>query len=817
MIAASRWILAAICAGAASLASAQAVTSAEKDGTVTLENALVRFEYGLTTGLYSVTDLRDNSVGVAGACFAINEFTSKDTTCSRTWSDKEVQDKLGRGRAVTLICSGGGRPDLIVEVALYEGRGALAIACSLDNKTAAPITIHDIYALADGKPFPSIAEKKDLKLLNGIAGAGDMVVNDGPSLDGPNNLLMTFTDGARKRSLVMGGLTYQEFAKFASIGDPRLAPKAPAPADAPAAADPEVVGNLYASDPVGKLVDAGQRYLSADRFYIDIATDNPFDALETYGLSVRAAQGAAPNLYNFPSVCGWYASMKEYGGGPDINNTPGLVAEMDAAERSGFLKYSKVAVRLVPDTYADDNEQGWWDDEHWRKYGHYLAPYDTTQKWAQAVLQRGGIPLTYFQTGFVSLDYAKAFPDHMLFKDPARAIGPDGHRISAGSYDFTSTAFRERMTQVWTNLSQGGVQGLMFDYPETGWRTDGGFEDKHATTASAYRAIFALAKTGLGAASYIHERNVEKVPFYDVSAGLVDSQRVWSDTDLATPEMYRKCALRWYKTRVLYSYDMDAKNLFKTQPNNRDGVRQLLTMAYMVSGRLLLANSFNAMTPDMVYDLSRIYPMLAVPKSPRPLDVFTTTGCPRIYDYAISPEWHQLAFFNPDPANEAVIGVEMGKDPAFGGVGLDPKRQYYVCDFWNNGYIGTVSGAEKFEQTLRPGEVRMMAVHAIADVPQFISTNRHVLQGYLDLERVNWDEATKTLSGVANVVRDDLYRTVIATNGWFPISSSASGARAHFRMPKEDSTDLIELCLARQDTGKTPWSITFAKMEEPPK
>ena len=181
-------------------------------------------------------------------------------------------------------------------------------------------------------------------------------------------------------------------------------------------ADKTIAVDLYATDPVGRLVDAAGVYLPDDKYYVDFTTANPFEALEQYGLSVRAAQNAKPHLYDFPTVCGWYVMIKGYGGGPDINNSAGMVDEMEQIKKTGFLKYSKAAVRLVPDTYADNNEQGWWDEAHWQKYTsggspytHYRAPYETTAKWAGAVNRLGGLAFTYVQTGFLSVDYAKAF------------------------------------------------------------------------------------------------------------------------------------------------------------------------------------------------------------------------------------------------------------------------------------------------------------------------------------------------------------------------------------------------------------------------
>ena len=128
-------------------------------------------------------------------------------------------------------------------------------------------------------------------------------------------------------------------------------------------------------------------------------------------------------------------------------------------------------------------------------------------------------------------------------------------------YDYTDPGFLNHLEEVYANLRAGGVKGLMFDYPDTGWAKDGGMEDDYATTARAYRNIFRMPHEGLGPECWIHERNLSRGS--DVSLGLVASQRTWGDTDLINPRMVSIPGLRWYKNRVCVSYDMDAKSVLK--------------------------------------------------------------------------------------------------------------------------------------------------------------------------------------------------------------------------------------------------------------
>ncbi len=792
----------------------RAGTTAAKDGNVVvLQNGQVRVAYDLASGTYSACSRTDNSSNITGACLRIDAFSSAAAGLTRTWASAPVKDELGTGRKLTVTASGPGKPDLILEVALYDNRSFLALCGGIRNTLAQSLSVKEISPLHLAKAFDGVSGKADLRMLNGPGGAGIGPRMDGvkqeiglqtrvhsvTNMESPNNLLATFVTAGRRKSIVVGGLTYHDYAKAASA--------------ARVGAD-DLAASVMNWDAVGKRVDPGVTYLPDDRCYVDFCTANPFEALEQYGLAVRAAQKVKLAINDFPTVCGWYVAV--YGGGPQPNNTAGMVAQMDAVAKSGFLRYSKVAVRVVPDDYGANNEQGWWDEEHWQKYGHYVQPYETTKKWARAVIERGGIPLTYSQTGCNSRDFIAAHPDWYLFNDTKRLFDDKGGlTYIKGTLDYTDPGFKAHLRKVYENMRDGGLAGLMFDYPENLFRQDGGFEDKYATAAAAYRTIFELPKTILGPESFIDERNVWAMPngrgcFSDVTAGVVDSQRVWGDTDFATPEMLSRCGHRWYKNRVVFTYDMDSKNLFKVAPNNRDGLRQLLTMVYTVAPRFVLATSFSKITPEQLHDLSRIYPIHDTPRSARPLDAFTRDdGIPRIYDQAIDDTWHQLVFYNPDVAAAGTIGVDIGKDSSFGGMGLRPDRSYYVYDFWNDTFVGTFPGSGKLEQTLRPGEVRMMSVHEVAKHPQFLSSNRHVMQGFVDVLQTDWHPFRKKLTGTSKVVGGETYKLVIATNGRQPVSCAASGAKADVKVLDPAANGMAVLSIDKDGNGTVDWSVSF--------
>ncbi len=691
-----------------------------------------------------------------------NTFCTSDAGRINRISKVEVETNMGKGTSISLSSTLEGQNVLVASFTLYPDQSFIDISWEFENLSARPVQVQKADLLYGAVAFPSGGKGDEFFMLDGNGGGPDNSIRREGDMLSYNNLMLCRRREEQTQSIVLGGITYEEFVKFAEVidsGSKKL--------------------SLYAEDPVGKRVDPGKTYLSPDRFYLEFSSPDPFDALELYGQTLRRAQGVDLDYYTFPSVCMWFLSVEHFGGDTNsTNDTPGAVAEMENVVNSGFLKYSPVCIRLVPDNYEQNNEQGWWDDEHWQMYGrkerciveggHYKKPYESTEKWAQAILDLGGIPITYIEPGVRSEDYADAFPGHMLFNDPHRCIFRDGecitdpHQIMGAiyqkiyqeNYDYTDSAFISHIEDVYSNLRQGGVKGSFYDYPERAFPVLGGMEDKYATAASHYRDVFRLAAEGFGRPFYIQERNIGMGS--DITLGVVTSQRTQGDTNIMLPKAVRSAGLRWYKNRSVIQYDMDGKALLVK--GNRQEIpvtelerRAILTMNYTVSGRLLLTESFSRFNEEVLYDLSRIYPFHATTLSPRPVDAFVHE-IPNIYDFAISPEWHQVVLYNDSDKSKDIV-LPLSGGPMEGALGLGGDKQYYLYDFWNDRFTGLYDGSISVSQRLDGGEARVISVHEKVDYPQFISTNRHMMQGYVDMpEKPEWNSGEMELKGTSAVI-----------------------------------------------------------------
>ena len=661
-------------------------------------------------------------------------------------------------------------PDRFLDITVYESQPFFVIGWGVRNNKTYTIRARSAEVLLNGVLF----EKQkciEPNVLRGGAGAESNFVEPTWQIEAVNSAMLTYKDALscdRRRTFVAGGLAYAEFLRTVEFHKKAKGRRLAGGQSPPSAAKDSFV-TLTIHDPQGKRVAPGKLWKSKDTFFVDIATANPFKSLERFGRSMAKANDAHPNVYNFPTLCGWMTSMAGLGDGTPINNSPGLVNQMQLAIDSGITKYTPVALRLEPDYYCyvsdGDTQQGWWDDEHWAKYGSLQKPYETFGKFAHKINSMGGKVFTYFQTSMPSNDFALAHPDWMLNKDISLLYVDHPHARTLVRYDYTNPEFQKYLLTMWTRLGKDGVVGIKFDYPESGWAKDGGFDDKSYTTVSAYRKIFELCREGLGKNAFIHERimgfKLFDVPCTDCNAGVVDLQRVWPDASHFEPEMASRMGLRWYKQGTVFRYYPDGKSFYKNGVAlDRMHRRTFLTLIGLLSGRIELGTGFGKLTHEMIHDITRFYPALPNGKSFRPADLLLGRKNPEVYVYDVSDDWKQVILVNNDvadargrmPAPRTIAAAVSGDQVETGSLGLDRNKKYYVFDFWNQKPLGVLPGTGVLSAELRGGQAMVYAVKEVVDRPRVLGTNRHAMCGMMELSKTRWDAKSKSLKFTADLV-----------------------------------------------------------------
>jgi hypothetical protein len=232
----------------------------------------------------------------------------------------------------------------------------------------------------------------------------------------------------------------------------------------------------------------------------------------------------------------------------------------------------------------------------------------------------------------------------------------------------------------------------------------------------------------------------------------------------------------------------------------------MLTQVGLLSGRLELATSFGSMTDEMKHDITRLYPVLQEPKSFRPVDMLHCDRHPSVYVYDIDPSWSQVILCNNEKTEQFVSPPFSGVQYETGSLGMKPDKKYYVYDFWNNALIGKFSGHDKLSVKLAKYQSLVYSVHEVKNHPQFISTNRHVMQGLMELHDVNWDRVNRIYSGRVDVIGAETMEIVIALNGYN--TPTANSNRGIIDL-KKIGNDLAQLKIDCKDNNTVNWSLSF--------
>ncbi|NQV34067.1 MAG: hypothetical protein HQ515_15350, partial [Phycisphaeraceae bacterium] len=335
-----------------------------------LNNGIVSVVFDPQGG-FSIHDAKSDEVLLSDARFAL-PWGRRGSVVKPAVED--VQDALGFGKRVIFEVTD--RNELryqasatrLFSYALYENNPALVCGFGLKMPRFLSLRLMGARPLAEGRLFGGKTLGRPMT-LNGAAGGTRTVVEDRLTRQSANSLMLTGLIEGQRRTAVWGGLAYKEFGAYATLQDGLI--------------------TCYAEDPIGRLVDEDETYLAQDTFYLDVHTREPFDALERYGLAMRLANHAHPNVYDFPVLCGW--SVSHISHLPSVNNSAKLIGELEHANKSGMTQYTKVALRLEPDKYHLDTEQGWWDDAHMRTFKHLVEPYESIAKWSKAMNAANGI------------------------------------------------------------------------------------------------------------------------------------------------------------------------------------------------------------------------------------------------------------------------------------------------------------------------------------------------------------------------------------------------------------------------------------------
>lgn len=261
----------------------------------------------------------------------------------------------------------------------------------------------------------------------------------------------------------------------------------------------------------------------------------------------------------------------------------------------------------------------------------------------------------------------------------------------------------------------------------------------------------------------------------------------------------RSVGARYYTNGVYWTNDPDV--LLVREPFTIDQARMWASLIVLSGGVVFISERLHELPPERLDIIKKAMPVYRNPGKGyafgRPMDLLENDP-PEFWNLEVRKEfgkWNVVGLFNwSDQPREKVINLKL--------LGLESKTPFAAYDFWEGRYLGIVQ--DSLEVNLKQLSCAVLAIHPAKKHPQFLSSNRHITQGGIDLDDVRWDDGALRLSGVSRVVKDYPYLiTLRLPEGFMP--SMYEGCE------KVSSTDnrILLLRINPPTTGVMNWSVKF--------
>ena len=233
------------------------------------------------------------------------------------------------------------------------------------------------------------------------------------------------------------------------------------------------------------------------------------------------------------------------------------------------------------------------------------------------------------------------------------------------------------------------------------------------------------------------------------------------------------------------------------------------TSIALSGGNMISGDRLDALDPVKLEILKKITPSYgeaAVPVDLFDADIPTTFALRVQRPFA---EWSVVALFNPDLERDAVRCFPLRR------LGLDASQSYLAFDFWKQRFVGKVD--DELRVKVAPGSVTLLALHAATGRPQLLSTSRHVTQGGVEIEDVQWHAAARSLRGVSTGPAGSAHDVFVHVPGDHPWTWG--GRHMLYRDGPGYSSKLVDSSVMRvhvrfENETRVPWQIDFSDLLE---
>jgi melibiase-like protein len=477
--------------------------------------------------------------------------------------------------------------------------------------------------------------------------------------------------------------------------------------------------------------------ISSNRVMINSAED-PYIALETFATAAGKINNARiHSLVN--GWCSWFYTLSKVSENEVLLNT-----EFASKYLKQFgLEYIQI----------DEGYQRWHGD--WQ--GNERFPHG--MKWLANKIKAYGFKPGIWVSPYVISEPTVVFQNHpeWLLKNtdgslkrvgnwPENAQPPADENPKRYCLDITHPeAAKWLHGLIETIVDEWGYEMIKIDFVAWSILAADRYHDPTMSSAEVYRRGLEIMRDAAGEKCHILDCGPGAT-----TVGLIDSMRIEADVNYG----FSESAWDTYFLHEASSASAAAKRYYfhkRTWINDVDHIcidllhdqqaQAAATIIAMSGGNMISGDRLTQLDISKLEIIKKILPSSG--EAATPVDLFDSDR-QSVFVVRIKRqfgEWTIAAFFNPS------LEQPVEKRFSLKRLWLDPHKTYLAFDFWKQQFVGEITG--EVNLTIEPGSVTLLSVHEKAGKPQFVSTDRHVTQGAIEIENVNWDETEQTYFGTS--------------------------------------------------------------------
>jgi DUF1680 family protein len=663
---------------------------------------------------------------------------------------------------------------LVVQTRLrcYKGQG-ITLEYKLLNKTSAPVCVREMQVL---KARAELTGGNDLRALciapcleSSPDWGGGSVARLGSHALVSSWWAMPVGDAAGKTGFVLGGLTFQKSTPVVNVRqqdngyDLGLVAHYTGLQGTAARNIFGIAGGIEV--PAGGTLDTDRVALTGG--------GSAFAAMDLYGQMIRSAN-AINSCTNIPAGwCSWYC-------GGTHEDTVVRLAEFASQK----LKDWGFAYVQIDDGWQKGGR--WWRDGKW--------PHG--MKWLGDQIHAQGLKAGVWVVPFGASADADVYRDSSLFVKDTQ-----GKRGTGGWSGCTLDGANSDTQAYLAGLAERFTFDWGYDYVKCdglyGAEIAGTRATAEDTPATAFHKGMKAFREGCRPGTYLLACGT---PF-GWSAGEFSGLRIGGDAG-AKWESALACAKilaikNWMGTAL---GNLDADVLILRAPLTVEMGRAWASVIAMGGGLMMSSDLLMDLPEDRLATLKSVMPVY--PGHGQPVDVFDSLSAPAsLWRMPVKTrwgEWEVVAVFNW--GNEPVtrrIKLEQ--------LGIPTGKTYLASEYWTQEFMGEITN--ELTLNLPANGVRVVAIREEENVPQVMGSNRHLLQGAVEIQSVGWNNNTRTLSGVMDAIAGQEHVLAIhAPSGFRAVMANAAGSPTEYA---ETQAGLIRVQLKVSKTGPVTWQVRF--------